>query len=294
MEFRHPPGLARTFPHQMRVTPRADVGVDLPELRAPRIHRQPEDVRRDHPEAAIGDEPIGSPLAVARGLPLEPLPACLGCLGHWRTLRPGARSHGVTRSHRGLSPGHGPRVRNDRLRTGQTWRVRACARGACDLGHAPAPAYDGLLASGYGRGMPMHTEPGRACRRRTASCSLPSAIECAACPPQGRWWATDDGCGLGASMKLSCTAVGATAGPSSRPSCETPAPCQASLITSAHRSAARSLGRGRPCDDVRRRRGPSRSADAVALVPAEQQCDETLRGGRTQFDVDGAVTGHRF
>ena len=199
MEFRHPPGLARTFPHQMRVAPRADVGVDLPELRAPRIHRQPEDVRRDHPEAAIGDgaEPIGSPLAVARGLPLEPLPACLGCLGHWRTLRPGARSHGVTRSHRGLSPGHGPRVRNDRLRTGQTWRVRACARGACDLGHAPAPAYDGLLASGYGRGMPMHTEPGRACRRRTASCSLPSAIECAACPPQGRWWATDDGFGLG-------------------------------------------------------------------------------------------------
>jgi hypothetical protein len=77
-------------------------------------------------------------------------------------------------------------------------------------------------------------------------------------------------------------------------SCETPAPCQASLITSAPRSAAPSLGRGRPCDDVRRRRGPSRSADAVALVPAEQQCDETLRGGRTQFDVDGAVTGHRL
>ena len=98
----------------------------------------------------------------------------------------------------------------------------------------------------------------------------------------------------GASMKLSSTAVGATDGPSSPPSCETPAPCQASLITSAPRSAAPSLGRGRPCDDVRRRRGPSRSADAVALVPAEQQCDETLRGGRTQFDVDGTVTGHRF
>jgi hypothetical protein len=32
----------------------------------------------------------------------------------------------------------------------------------------------------------------------------------------------------------------------------------------------------------------------VAFVPAEQQCDETLRGGRTQFDVDGTVTGHRF
>ena len=39
---------------------------------------------------------------------------------------------------------------------------------------------------------------------------------------------------------------------------------------------------------------PSRSAAAVALVPAEQQCDETLRGGRTQLDVDGAVSGHRF
>ena len=31
---------------------------------------------------------------------------------------------------------------------------------------APAPAYDGLLAGGYARGMPMHTEPGRACRRK--------------------------------------------------------------------------------------------------------------------------------
>ena len=39
---------------------------------------------------------------------------------------------------------------------------------------------------------------------------------------------------------------------------------------------------------------PSRSAAAVALVPAEQQCDETLRGGRTQLDVDGAVAGDRF
>ena len=39
---------------------------------------------------------------------------------------------------------------------------------------------------------------------------------------------------------------------------------------------------------------PSRSADAAALVPAEQQCDETLRGGRTQLDVDGTVTGHRL
>jgi predicted component of type VI protein secretion system len=39
---------------------------------------------------------------------------------------------------------------------------------------------------------------------------------------------------------------------------------------------------------------PSRSAAAVALVPAEQQCDETLRGGRTQLDVDGAVSGDRF
>jgi hypothetical protein len=39
---------------------------------------------------------------------------------------------------------------------------------------------------------------------------------------------------------------------------------------------------------------PSRSAAAVALVPAEQQCDETLRGGRTQLDVDGAVSGHRL
>ena len=38
----------------------------------------------------------------------------------------------------------------------------------------------------------------------------------------------------------------------------------------------------------------SRSAAAVALEPAEQQCDETPRGGRTQLDVDGAVTGHRF
>jgi hypothetical protein len=35
---------------------------------------------------------------------------------------------------------------------------------------------------------------------------------------------------------------------------------------------------------------PSRSAAAVA----EQQCDETLRGGRTQLDVDGAVSGDRF
>jgi hypothetical protein len=34
---------------------------------------------------------------------------------------------------------------------------------------------------------------------------------------------------------------------------------------------------------------PSRSAAAVA----EQQCDETLRGGRTQLDVDGAVSGDR-
>jgi hypothetical protein len=39
---------------------------------------------------------------------------------------------------------------------------------------------------------------------------------------------------------------------------------------------------------------PSRSAAAVALVPAEQQCDETLRGGRTQLDVDGAVSGDGF
>jgi hypothetical protein len=38
----------------------------------------------------------------------------------------------------------------------------------------------------------------------------------------------------------------------------------------------------------------SRSADAVTLVPAEQQCDETLRGGRTQLDVDGTVAGHRL
>ena len=35
---------------------------------------------------------------------------------------------------------------------------------------------------------------------------------------------------------------------------------------------------------------PSRSAAAVA----EQQCDEALRGGRTQLDVDGTVSGHRF
>jgi hypothetical protein len=39
---------------------------------------------------------------------------------------------------------------------------------------------------------------------------------------------------------------------------------------------------------------PSRSAAAVALEPAEQQCDETPRGGRTQLDVDGAVSGHRL
>ena len=39
---------------------------------------------------------------------------------------------------------------------------------------------------------------------------------------------------------------------------------------------------------------PSPSAAAVALVPAEQQGDEILRGGRPQFDVDGTVTGHRF
>jgi hypothetical protein len=39
---------------------------------------------------------------------------------------------------------------------------------------------------------------------------------------------------------------------------------------------------------------PSRSAAAVMLVPAEQQCDETVRGGRTQLDVDGAVSGDRF
>jgi hypothetical protein len=38
----------------------------------------------------------------------------------------------------------------------------------------------------------------------------------------------------------------------------------------------------------------SRSVAAVALEPAEQQCDETLRGGRTQLDVDGAVSGHRL
>jgi hypothetical protein len=35
---------------------------------------------------------------------------------------------------------------------------------------------------------------------------------------------------------------------------------------------------------------PRRSAAAVA----EQQGDETLRGGRTQLDVDGAVSGDRF
>ena len=35
---------------------------------------------------------------------------------------------------------------------------------------------------------------------------------------------------------------------------------------------------------------PSRLAAAVA----EQQCNETLRGGRTQLDVDGAVAGDRF
>jgi hypothetical protein len=52
---------------------------------------------------------------------------------------------------------------------------------------------------------------------------------------------------------------------------------------------------GRPCDDVDGTDAcPSRSAAAVALVPAEQQCDETLCGGRTQFDVDGAVSGERF
>ena len=39
---------------------------------------------------------------------------------------------------------------------------------------------------------------------------------------------------------------------------------------------------------------PSPSAAAVALVPAEQQGDETLRGGRPQLDVDGAVSGDRF
>jgi hypothetical protein len=35
---------------------------------------------------------------------------------------------------------------------------------------------------------------------------------------------------------------------------------------------------------------PSRLAAAVA----EQQCNETLRGGRTQLDVDGAVSRDRF
>jgi hypothetical protein len=35
---------------------------------------------------------------------------------------------------------------------------------------------------------------------------------------------------------------------------------------------------------------PSRLAAAVA----EQQCNETLRGSRTQLDVDGAVSGDRF
>jgi hypothetical protein len=35
---------------------------------------------------------------------------------------------------------------------------------------------------------------------------------------------------------------------------------------------------------------PRRSAAAVA----EQQCDETLRGGGTQLDVDGAVSGDRL
>ena len=29
-------------------------------------------------------------------------------------------------------------------------------------------------------------------------------------------------------------------------------------------------------------------------MPAEQQCDETPRGGRTQLDVDGTVPGHRL
>lgn len=35
---------------------------------------------------------------------------------------------------------------------------------------------------------------------------------------------------------------------------------------------------------------PSRLAAAVA----EQQCNEALRRGRTQLDVDGAVSGDRF
>jgi hypothetical protein len=35
---------------------------------------------------------------------------------------------------------------------------------------------------------------------------------------------------------------------------------------------------------------PSRLAAAVA----EQQCNETLRGGRTQLDVDCTVPGHRL
>ena len=46
----------------------------------------------------------------------------------------------------------------------------------------------------------------------------------------------------GPSMKLSSTAVGATAGPYSPPSCETPAPCQASLITSGLEAPLHRLG----------------------------------------------------
>ena len=39
---------------------------------------------------------------------------------------------------------------------------------------------------------------------------------------------------------------------------------------------------------------PTRLAAAGALVPAEEQGHEAPRGGRTQLDVDGTVSGHRL
>jgi hypothetical protein len=71
---------------------------------------------------------------------------------------------------------------------------------------------------------------------------------------RGRWWATDDGFGLGGEHEASEHGGRRDSRAVLAASCETPAPCRTSLITSAPRSAVPSLGRLHPGDDVRGRR----------------------------------------
>ena len=81
--------------------------------------------------------------------------------------------------------------------TNLAFRPRATVRRNHRRPHCARPGVRGLLAGGYARGMPMHTEPGQACRRKDRVTLASVSNRSAACPPQGRWWATDDGFGWG-------------------------------------------------------------------------------------------------